>query len=56
MYLIDLWLLIRWELGVEGQPQTQYEKVLSALFRLVASTVYWLMVAALLTIIVGRLS
>ncbi len=56
MELFDLWLLIRYDLGGEGQEQTRKERVLSAILRLVLSTGYWLLVAALLTIIVSRLS
>lgn len=56
MGLLDLWLLIRYDLGEEGREQTRKEQVLSAIFRLVLSTSYWLLVAALLTVIVSRLS
>ena len=56
MDLLQLWLLIRWDLGEEGREQTRRERVLSAIYRLVLSTGYWLLVATLLTIIVSRLS
>ncbi len=56
MELFNLWLLIRYDLGTEGQPQTHKERVLSAVLRLVFSTGYWLLVVALMTIIVSRLS
>ncbi len=56
MDLLQLWLLIRWDLGEEGREQTRRERVLSAVYRLVFSTGYWLLVAAALTIIVSRLS
>ena len=51
MDLLNLWLLLRWEFG-----QTAVERVVSQLTTLVLSTAYWLLVAALLTVIVGKLS
>lgn len=56
MDLINLWLLLRWDLGEEGRNQTRRERVISAILRLVLSTAYWMMVAALLTVIVSKLS
>ena len=51
MDLLNLWLLLRWEFG-----QTIVERVVSQLTTLVLSTAYWLLVAALLTVIVSKLS
>ena len=50
MELINLWVLIRW--GNKNEPQTTSQAALS----LVVSTAYWLVVAALMTIIISRLS
>lgn len=46
--LIDLWLLIRWEMP-------NY-RLLGQLTTLVLSTLYWVLVAALLTLVVSHLS
>ncbi len=51
MDLLNLWLLLRWEFG-----QSTVERVVSQLTTLVLSTAYWLLVAALLTVIVSKLS
>lgn len=51
MDLLNLWLLLRWDFG-----QTPVERVVSQLTTLAISTGYWLLVAALLTLIVSRLS
>ncbi len=51
MDLLNLWLLIRWDFG-----QTPLERVISQLATLALNTVYWLLVAGLLTLIVSRLS
>jgi hypothetical protein len=51
MDLLNLWLLLRWQFG-----QTPVERVVSHLATLALSTGYWLAVAALLTLIVSRLS
>jgi len=56
MELLNLWLLIHWDAGEEGREQTHSEKVISALRRLTLSTTYWLAIAAILTVIVSRLS
>lgn len=49
--LVDLWLLLRWNFG-----QTPLERMLAQLTTLVLSTLYWIMVAALLTFVVSHLS
>ena len=51
MELVNLWLLIRWGVN-SNQPQTTSQAVLS----LLVSTTYWLIVAAILTIIISRIS
>lgn len=56
MDLINLWLLIRWDLGEEGRGQTRWERTISAILRLMLSTAYWMMIAALLTVIISKLS
>lgn len=56
MELLNLWLLIHWDAGEEGREQTNSERVISAIRRLMLSTVYWMAVAATLTVIVSRLS
>lgn len=49
--LVDLWLLLKWNFG-----QTPLENLLSQLTTLVLSTLYWVLVAALLTFVVSHLS
>lgn len=56
MDLVNLWLLLRWNLGAEGEVKTPRQVLISNVLTVVGSTVYWLIVAAILTIIISRLS
>ena len=50
--LVQLWLLLQWDFE---QPFL-FKKLLGQLTTLVLSTLYWVLVAALLTLVVSHLS
>ena len=56
MDLVNLWLLLRWNLGAEGQVKTPGQVLMSNVLTVVGSTIYWFVVAAIFTIIISRLS
>ena len=49
--LVQLWLLLRWD----GEPMS-LKVLLGQLTTLALSTLYWVLVAALLTLVVSHLS